>query len=175
MRTLSPGSRKIALTVHLVVSVGWIGAVVAYLALVVAAWTGTSRVPVRAVWISLEVIGWDVLVPLSIASLATGLVVALGTPWGLFSHYWVVFSLVLTVFAVLVLLGHMPTVSRYADLARSVQGAGRAPLSGELVHGGGGLLVLLVVAILNVYKPRGRTPYGRRKREERPSTSDREP
>ena len=30
----------------------------------------------------------------------------------------------------------------------------------------GGLLVLLVITVLNVYKPRGLTPYGWRKQEE---------
>ena len=36
-------------------------------------------------------------------------------------------------------------------------------LPGEVVHAGGGLLVLLVIQVLNVYKPRGLTPYGWRK------------
>jgi hypothetical protein len=34
------------------------------------------------------------------------------------------------------------------------------------VHAAGGLLVLLVPAVLSVYKPPGLTPYGRRKQEE---------
>ena len=37
---------------------------------------------------------------------------------------------------------------------------------GDLPHAGGGLLVLLVVTVLNVYKPRGLTPYGWRKQHE---------
>jgi hypothetical protein len=37
-----------------------------------------------------------------------------------------------------------------------------------LVASGGGLLVLLVNTTLGLYKPRGLTPYGRRKQEERP-------
>lgn len=35
-----------------------------------------------------------------------------------------------------------------------------------VVHAGGGLLVLLVPAALSVFKPRGRTRYGRRKQHE---------
>jgi hypothetical protein len=35
-------------------------------------------------------------------------------------------------------------------------GSGR----GDLLHAGGGLAILLVIATLNVYKPRGLTPYG---------------
>ena len=49
-----------------------------------------------------------VIVPLAIASLLTGVVQALATPWGLFRHYWVVIKLFLTVFATLVLLASPP-------------------------------------------------------------------
>jgi hypothetical protein len=34
------------------------------------------------------------------------------------------------------------------------------------LHAGAGLLLLLVAATLSVYKPRGATPYGRRKQQE---------
>jgi hypothetical protein len=58
----------------------------------------------------MELTGWYVIVPLAVAALLTGLVMALGTPWGLFRHYWVLISLVLTILATVVLLLHMPTV-----------------------------------------------------------------
>jgi hypothetical protein len=159
---MPPGLRKLALTVHLTSSLGWIGAVVAYLALGVAATNGDEPTA-RAAWIAMEVAGWSAIVPLALVSLLTGLVMALGTPWGLFRHYWVVISLGLTVFAVAVLLAHMPTVSALAELARGPGPAGRG---GDLFHAGAGLLVLLSVAVLNVYKPRGLTPYGWRKQQE---------
>ena len=155
--TLPAGPRKLALTVHLTCSVGWIGAVVAYLALGVAAATGRDAETVRAAWIAMEVVGWSAIVPLAIGALLTGLVMSLGTPWGLFRHYWVVISLGLTVFATAVLLAHMPTVSALA------QAGGQG---GDLLHAGGGLVVLLGIAVLNVYKPRGLTPYGWRKQQE---------
>jgi hypothetical protein len=46
----------------------------------------------RSAWIAMELIGWYLLVPFAFAALATGLVMALGTPRGLFRHYWVVFD-----------------------------------------------------------------------------------
>lgn len=52
--------RKFVLTVHLTVSVGRIGAVIAYLAVVVAAWTSQDVQTVRASWIGMELIGWYV-------------------------------------------------------------------------------------------------------------------
>jgi hypothetical protein len=166
--TLTPGLRKFALTVHLAVSVGWIGAVAAYLALGVAAATGRDAQTVRAAWIAMELTGWFVIVPLAFAALLTGLVMSLGTPWGLFRHYWVLITLVLTVFSTLILLLHMPDVSATADVARAADGdtLGELELGGDLFHAGGGLVVLLVITVLNVYKPRGLTPYGWRKQHE---------
>ena len=46
--TMTPGLRKFALTVHVTASVGWIGAVIAFLALVVAAMTSQDVQVVRA-------------------------------------------------------------------------------------------------------------------------------
>ncbi len=169
--TMPSGLRKFALTAHVTSSVGWIGAVVAYLALGVAAVTSRDAQTVRAAWIAMEVTGWFAIVPLALAALLTGLVMSLGTPWGLFRHYWVVITLVLTGLATGVLLLHMPTVSALADMARAADDADLGRLGGDLVHAGGGLLVLLVITVLNVYKPRGMTPYGWRKQHEQRKVS----
>jgi hypothetical protein len=121
---------------------------------------------VRATWIAMELIGWYVIVPLALASLLTGLVMALGTKWGLLRHYWVLFSLVLTILATVVLLLHMPDVSVLAAVAQEAEGARLDGLGGDLLHPGLGLVVLLVIQVLNVYKPRGITRYGWRKQQE---------
>jgi hypothetical protein len=166
--TMAPGLRKFVLTAHVTSSVGWLGAVVAYLALAVAALTLRDAQTVRAAWIAMELTGWFVIVPLALASLLIGLVQSLSTPWGLFRHYWVLLKLLLTVFATIILLLHMPTVSYFAGIAAQTDNANLAGLRGELIHAGGGLLVLLVTTTLSVYKPRGMTPYGwRKQREER--------
>lgn len=165
---MSPRLRKVALTAHLTASVGWIGAVVAFIVLVVAAWTTHDERMLRSAWIAMWTIGRYAIAPLAVASLATGLVMALGTGWGLFRHYWVLISLVLTVLATVVLLANLRTVSAFADLAsrpgRDVAVALRRGLVGELIHSGLGLVVLLVVEVLNVYKPRGVIHRGRRGR-----------
>jgi hypothetical protein len=168
---MSPGARKLVLAAHVTSAVGWIGAVVAYLALAVAALTSQNGQTVRAAWIAMELTGWFVIVPLAIASLLIGLINALGTKWGLFRHYWVLLKLLLTVFATIILLLHMPTVSDLAAVAVKSDDAKLEELPGELVHPGGGLLVLLVATILGVYKPRGMTRYGWRKRHGPPTES----
>ena len=131
-----PGLRKVALTVHITASVGWIGAVLAYLCLVIAA-------------------------------LLTGLLMALGTKWGLFRHYWVLISLLLTLVATSVLLTQLGQIRVLAAVAGTTESAAaRQGLWGQLLHAGGGLVVLLVIQVLNVYKPRGVTRYGWRKQQE---------
>jgi hypothetical protein len=105
-------------------------------------------------------------VPLALAALLSGLVMSFITPWGLFRHYWVVIALLLTILATVVLLLHMPTVSSLAAVARESDGAALRRLGGDLFHPGLGLVVLLVITALNVYKPRGLTPYGWRKQQE---------
>lgn len=169
---MSPLLRKFALTVHITVSIGWIGAVMAYLALVVATMTSNEEQMVRSAYLAMEPITWFTLIPLAFASLVTGIVMSLGTPWGLFRHYWVLAKLLLTVFATLVLLSYTETVSFLADVAADPS----ADLSmltggGGLLHPGIGLLVLLVIVFLSVYKPRGMTRYGWRKQQERRNVS----
>jgi len=163
---MTPSLRKFMLVVHLTFSGGWIGAVMAYLALGVFAATSQNAQTVRAAWIAMELIGWDVIVPVAVGALLTGIVRSLGTSWGLFRHYWVLITLVLTVFSTVVLLQHMPEVSSMAAVARGANAAHRGRLGGDLLHPGVGLVVLLVITVLNVYKPRGMTSYGWRKQRE---------
>ncbi len=168
--TMTPRLRKFALTAHVVSSVGWLGAVVVFLALSVAGLTSQEAQTVRAAYLAMNSTGWFVLVPLSFASLLTGLVQSLGTKWGLFRHYWVLFKLLITVFATIVLLLYMQTLDYLAGLASQTTSSGadlgvlRNP--SPVLHAGGALLLLLVAATLSVYKPRGMTRYGRRKQRE---------
>jgi hypothetical protein len=160
---MTPRVRKFALATHLTFSIGWIGAVVAYLALGVAAVSINDVQTVRSAWIAMELIGWYVIVPFALGASLTGLVMALGTRWGLFRYYWVLFAFVLTTLATVVLLLHMPDVSYLADIAQQANGRRLDELGGDLFHPSLGLVVLLVVQVLNVYKPPGMTRYGWRK------------
>ena len=164
---LSPGLRKLVLTAHLTASIGWIGALIAYLALGLAAVTTSEPQTVRAAWIAMELTGWYVIVPLAIGALVTGLVISLGTAWGLFRHYWVVISLVLTLFSTIILVLHMPSVSSTVEFVKQADDATLiGGLGGDLFHPTLGFVILLAITALNVYKPRGLTPYGWRKQQE---------
>ena len=167
--TVKPGLRNLALTAHVSASVGWLGAVVAFLMLAVAGLTSEDAQTVRAAYLTMELIGWYALVPLALASLITGMVQSLSTAWGLFRHYWVVFKLLINVFATIVLLTYIQTLGSLADVAADARAdldAVRSP--SPLLHAGAALLLLLTATVLAVYKPRGLTPYGRRRRAARP-------
>jgi hypothetical protein len=163
---MGPRLRKLSLTTHVTSSVGWLGAVAAFLALAVAGVTSADPQRVRAAYLAMELTAWWVIVPLSFASLLSGVVQGLGTEWGLFDHYWVVVKLFMTVPSTILLLVHMRPIGRVAVLAAA------DALSGSVVDGlrvqlvgdaGTALLVLLVTTTLSVYKPRGRTVYALRK------------
>lgn len=172
---LGPAARKLSLSVHLTVSVGWIGAVIAYLGLGTVAVRTDDRELIRSMWSAMEIVGWYVIVPLALASLLTGLLMALGTKWGLFQHYWVTMSFGLTAFSVAVLLVHMSTVTSTAEIARSAEGEALKALGGDLGHPGIGLVILLGVQVLNLYKPRGLTRHGWRKKREVEKASSSQP
>src|SRR5688572_29513640 len=101
---MKPLFQKFALLAHISFSVGWFGAVVPYLALAIAGLVSREAQMVRAAYLSMELIGWFVIVPFSFAALVGGLVQSLGTRWGVFRHWWILVKFVLTVVAVIVLL-----------------------------------------------------------------------
>ena len=163
--TMTPRVTKFALTAHITSSVGWLGAVAGFLALAVAGLTSQDAQMVRAVYLAMELTGWFVIVPMSVASLLTGLVQSLGTTWGLFRHYWVLVKLLITIVATVLLLVHMQPVGHLARVvAETTLASGElAGLRLQLVaDAGAALLALLVTTALSVYKPRGITPYGRK-------------
>jgi hypothetical protein len=172
--TMTIGVRKFALTAHVTSSVGLLGSIAAFLALAVAGVTSQDVPTVRAAYLAMELIARSVIVPLAFASLLTGLIQSLGTPWGLFRYYWVVVKLLLTVFAAGVLLVKMELIDYAARLAAEMS-LSRTDLRAAgiqlAVHAAGGLLLLLVPAVLSVYKPPGLTRYRRRELREQEALS----
>jgi uncharacterized membrane protein len=171
---MTPRLRKLVLTAHITFSVGWIGAVAAFLVLSIVGLTSRDAELVSGAYLAMNLICLFTIVPLSLAALATGLIQSLGTQWGLFRQYWVLVKLLLTILSISVLLMHQFTAVKEA--AKLVSGAAggtlpRAELGRAgfvLVRASGlGILVLLLVTTLSVYKPWGLTRYGQRKQRER--------
>ena len=164
--TMSPGLRKLVLTAHIGTSVGWLGALAVFFAHAVAGLGTEDLQTLRATAFAMGLTAWFVILPLSLASLITGIVQAIGSAWGLVRHYWVLFKLLLTVVATIVLLLKLGPISQLAVAAARDSALTGTDLIGLrtslLVHALAGMLVLLVVLTLAVFKPAGLTRYGRR-------------
>lgn len=167
--SMGPGVRRVALVAHVGCSVGWLGAIVTSLVVGVAGLAGRDGEVVRAAYLSLPVIGWYALIPLSLASLITGLVQSLGTAWGLLRHYWVVFKLLMNLVATGVLLLYMQTLTSLASLARAAVTTADLDRLGDpspVMHATAAVMLLLVALVLSVYKPRGLTGYGQQRQHQ---------
>lgn len=172
MRHMPPAVRKFALTTHVIASVAWLGAVACFLALAVSGLVSEDASQVQAAYLAMSLTTWVVIVPLSLLTPLTGLVMSLGTAWGLVRHYWVIAKLVITVPACVLLLLHLRPIGHLAQVVSETSLA-HGELQGlrvQLVANAGAAVVALFVAtLLSVYKPRGLTPYGRRRREADPA------
>jgi hypothetical protein len=115
--TMTLRLRKLALIAHIAASVGWIGADSAFLALAIAGLTSQDGRLVQAAYLAMGVIAWYVIVPLSLASLLTGLLQSLGTKWGLFRHYWVLVKFLIALAATTILVMHTQPISLLASAA----------------------------------------------------------
>ena len=150
---MPPQVRKFALTAHVTASVGWIGALMVFFAHATVSVTSQDVAIVRAACLAMSLTAWLVVLPLSIASLTTGVVQALATAWGLLKHYWVVAKLVLTIVATVVLLSKLAPISALAQAAAdttfSTADVFQSRLS-LLIHAAGGLVVLLAAASLAI-------------------------
>jgi hypothetical protein len=162
--TMPPGLRKLALVAHVSSSVGWLGAVAAFEALAVTGLVSRNPPSVRAAYLAMEPTAWFVIVPLAFASLLTGLLMALGTKWGLLRHYWILAKFAINVVAIVILLLHTRLISLVASAATDdtlFSEGMRGPRIQLVVIAGAALLALLTATTLAVFKPPGTTPYGR--------------
>jgi len=167
---LSSRLRKLALTVHITASVGWLGAVAAFLALALMGLTSPDIQLMRSAYLVMSLLAWYVILPLCLASLATGILQSLGTVWGLFRHYWVLLKLIVNALSTVILLIHLQPIKYLSSVATGITPSGGEywPVRVQMVIASSAALLALVVATtLSVYKPQGLTPYGWRKQHER--------
>ena len=155
--------RKFILLVHILTSVGWIGAVAVFLALALTGLNNPMPQTARALYIAMDPITTCIIVPFAIASLTTGLIISLGTRWGLFRHYWVFFKFLINTLSLPILFLHISIIHRVAAAAKS------SPFLPTDLHqdrlqlvaaSAASLASLLIATFLSVYKPRGLTPFG---------------
>jgi hypothetical protein len=159
----APAIRRLTFATHVTSSAGWVGAVLVFLALASIALVSEDERTVRGAYLVMAPAAWLVLVPLAHASLLSGIALSLGTPWGLFRHYWVVLKLAITLFSTVILLIYMGTFRQMAGVAADpVVQLGLVRNPSPVVHAVLALILLLIATWLAVYKPFGVTPYARR-------------
>jgi len=145
-----PLLRRLVLLLHVLTSVGFIGGAASFLALALAGLGG------RPAYADMQLIAWWVALPAGYLSLLVGIVCSAGTPWGLFRYWWVIAKLGLTVIVVVVLQLQLRTIDALA--AAEASGALATMTAGKtamVLHASGGIVVLIVLTLLSIIKPRG--------------------
>src|SRR5690349_17555294 len=147
---MPPLVRKILLVIHVTASAGWIGVEACLLALGAS---GNAVLPAPGFYTAAGALGNMLALRACLLTLATGLLLSLGTPWGLIRHYWVIAKLVLTTALMLADIFTIdPLLSRAA--------AGLGPRSPSLAAvSAAQIAVLLVTMVITVFKPWGRTGF----------------
>ncbi|WP_319462781.1 hypothetical protein [Micromonospora sp. RTP1Z1] len=151
MSRLSPAARKALLTLHLVTSLGWLGADLVLLTLGVAGLRGADA---AVVYPTAALIVTYLFAPLSVAVWLVGVASSLLTPWGLLRWRWVLVKFVLTtVLLGLVLLLLTPRIRQLGELGAAASAHYRVDL---VVAPAVSSTLLLVATVLSTYKPWGR-------------------
>lgn len=155
--------RRAILVVHVCASAGWLGLSVGLLGLSVAAAASDSPAVTEASYRSMAVFANWLMIPVALLTLGSGLVLSLGTPWGLARHRWVWTKFWLTlVTTALTAFSLRPTVDSAAVHAAS--GVPVADASGLLAAPVVSLSSYLFMTAISVLKPWGMTRHGRRLR-----------
>ena len=162
MPFLGATGRRSLLTLHVLVSVGWFGAVAAFLVIALTGLLSADGTTIAGMYAALDVLVWLLIVPLAGLTLISGLAQAMAGPWGLLRHYWVVAKLILTVLATVVLLLHTGAVGAAAAAARGGGTHFEALRAQLVVDSAAALVVLALATVLSVVKPRGTTPWSSR-------------
>ncbi|MEU9096611.1 DUF2269 domain-containing protein [Streptomyces sp. NPDC048361] len=89
MKHLRRPARRCWMVAHVAVSVSWLGLTIGLLALGITACTTHSPAMTEAAYQAMKVFGDWLVVPIALASLGTGMVLSLGTRWGVARHHWV--------------------------------------------------------------------------------------
>lgn len=169
---LSRGQRKALLVTHIVSSVGWLGISLTLLTLAITGrFSDVVATRTSAYW-AMHLLGDVLVVPISLISLLSGVLLGLGTAWGVFRHRWVTTKLTVTTatFA-------LSIFALRAQISDAYVSSGPHLESSALAHAGTNLVIAGCVsvslytftAVLSVFKPWGLTVWARRREAARRS------
>lgn len=149
--------RRSLLVAHVSVSVSWLGLTVGLLTLAVTAFATGDPVTAQAATRAMKIFGDWLVVPVASAALLSGLVLSLGTPWGLAVHRWVWTKFWLTLVATgLSVFALRPGINEAAERGTADINLVVAPSVATATY--------LFITAISVLKPWGTTRRGRRLR-----------
>lgn len=168
--SLSRPWRRTVLALHILSGVGWMGLDLGLVVLVAAGATSDSGPVVAAAYTSARLVIPVVVPVLATGMLLTGIALGWGTRWGLVRWTWVLtklgIGLVLTVLVFVALVPGALSVpvdltGTAAQVREAVGGAGQDLIYPPVVS----FLALAVALVLSIWKPWGRTRWGRGRME----------
>ncbi|RBQ20733.1 hypothetical protein DP939_06545 [Spongiactinospora rosea] len=164
----APQVRRFVLLLHVVSSVGWLGLNLGVPALAITGMTTADPEVQHAVYRVLGLLGDLYLIPLSLTAFITGVLLSLMTTWGLLRHYWVIAKFALTLIAVVLIPASLlPGLHAAAEAVASTPPGTFAAIPrdgvGQVGAGFVSTTMYVTCAVLSIYKPWGRTPFGRRR------------
>lgn len=164
---MPPPVRKTVVVLHTIFSVGWLGVTFTDVTLVATAIAADGTEVRAAMFRSLGVIADVLLIPLSWGAFLTGLLLSLGTRWGLVKHTWVLTKFCLTTLALaLTTFSLVPGLKDLRDQVEATPAGHTFPLDSRdvvslLVAGVVSTSIYTICVILSSFKPWGRTRWGR--------------
>jgi hypothetical protein len=167
---MPPKVRKTVLVLHVIMSVGWLGVTFTDVTLVATAIASDAAQVRGSMFRALGVIADVLLIPISWSAFLTGLLLSLGTRWGLVRHKWVLTKFCLTTVALaLTTFSLVPGLKELRDQVAATPAGHAFPLDSRdvvslLVAGVISTSIYTTCVILSAFKPWGRTRWDGRQR-----------
>jgi len=162
---------RLLLVTHIMVSVGWLGLIFAKLVLGLRAMMASDAPELSgSLYGAMEVVN-VAFPPAAVATLVTGVLLSLGTRWGVLRHYWVATKLALCLAVIATGVAFVDRLVQRSVSGPSVQAVGEgtvldivsAPTTLLISLSAAHVLMLGAATVLSVYKPWGKTPFGQTK------------
>jgi uncharacterized membrane protein len=147
-------AHKTVLTIHIITAVGWFGIAVAVAFLAISAAVTNDPALARALYRTLEITPW-LSIPTGVVAFGIGGLLSVGTAWGLVRHWWMVAKIAIATAVIVTDIVVLLPAAHDAVASGSAPGPLR---DGAIAH----CVALAVATVLSVFKPRGRTPRGKR-------------
>lgn len=157
---MSKKTRQLLVFAHVVVSLGWMGAGAANVVLAMTAGYSVPGELQRICYLMISRLDDAIVIPAAFASLVSGVVLGVVTPWGVTRYWWVLIKLVVTV---AVIAYSTFGIGVWVEESIQVSSAGlESPVAGPLAYGAGlNIVAFLFMTWLSVAKPWGKTPWAR--------------